>query len=121
MEKALLFTSQVIERVIQELICDFEKMNSVPIKHAVLFGSCARGDWNQESDMDIAVLLDVPINEIRKYDDAFCLEGVKVEMKYVSALVNFLSVSYEDFEKNKKWNPLYQNILKEGKVIYTRA
>ena len=44
-----------------------------------------------------------------------------METEYVSALVNFLSVSYEDFEKNKKWNPLYQNILKEGKVIYTRT
>ena len=71
MEEDLLFTSQVIERVIQELVRDFGEMRSVPIKYAILFGSCARGNWNQESDMDIAVLLDVPINEIRKYDDVF--------------------------------------------------
>ncbi len=76
-----------------------------------LFGSFARGDNNNYSDIDIMVLLHS--KEENK-------EEILSDISYSFLLndevvINAISVIKHDFENS--WNPLYINIKKEGTLI----
>ncbi|OHB46831.1 MAG: nucleotidyltransferase, partial [Planctomycetes bacterium GWF2_40_8] len=43
-----------IDRYIREL-----NRNNIPIKEAILFGSCAKGNYQEWSDIDIALVSDI--------------------------------------------------------------
>ena len=49
------------------LVRDLLKEDLVEV---VLYGSCARGDYTEDSDIDIALLTKSDRLEVKKYDDA---------------------------------------------------
>lgn len=79
----------------------------------VLFGSYANGLANQESDVDLLLILsetDSPTEEAEKYLDA--------ELKYLNEYELYLStiaVSREMFEKSTL--PFYRNVRNEGIIV----
>jgi predicted nucleotidyltransferase len=78
------------------------------IKKIILFGSYARGDYDEESDIDILIIGDVPQREISFLSAEILLKYGEV----ISAIVK----SEEEFEKYKNFS-FYKNVLKEGVVI----
>jgi len=80
-----------------------------------IFGSVARGDYHEHSDVDILVILPVPVNnavEEQVFDMAYDIE-------LESGLVIGTVVYSKDF-----WNsdraatmPLYRNIQREGLLV----
>ena len=78
------------------------------IKKIILFGSYARGDYDEESDIDILIIGDVPQREISFLSAEILLKYGEV----ISAIVK----SEEEFEKYKNFS-FYKNVLKEGIVI----
>lgn len=89
-----------------------DKLNKI-----ILYGSYARGDNTEESDIDIMIVLNCDADEIRG------LRGVTAEMASDISLERevFLSVLLRDkkhFEDNLDFLPFYQNIAKEGVAVY---
>jgi predicted nucleotidyltransferase len=78
------------------------------IKKIILFGSYARGDYDEESDIDILIIGDVPQREVSFLSAEILLKYGEV----ISAIVK----SEEEFEKYKNFS-FYKNVLKEGIVI----
>lgn len=76
------------------------------IKIAYLFGSYADDTYNENSDIDIAVIYKQDMDE---YDHA----GKSLD---VSKVFNYIDVDYLDLEKINVF--LQFEILKKGKVIY---
>lgn len=82
-----------------------------------LYGSHARGDSTEDSDIDIMILLHVNAKEIKSW------RGDTAEMASDLSLEHdvFLSIALRDrenFERNKDFLPFYQNIAREGIMIY---
>lgn len=87
------------------------------LKRVVLFGSYARGDYDEDSDVDIMLLLDVPpemenehMNDLADATFDFNLEHDLYIMP--------LSKSIKTFSKWERVLPLYINVKKDGVTLY---
>ena len=87
------------------------------MKSVILYGSYARGDFNDDSDIDIMILLDISDAEIKNYRHE------------LSAITYDYNVEYEidikPIAKNEahfvRWvsaYPFYANVNQEGVKLY---
>ncbi|MBQ7077282.1 MAG: helix-turn-helix domain-containing protein [Lachnospiraceae bacterium] len=85
------------------------------VEKVILYGSCARGDNTDDSDVDIAILLNV--------DDGNAIYGMTLSeisadlLDKYRELVNFVCLSVKEFAQKKSWYPFYKNISTEGIII----
>ena len=82
----------------------------------ILYGSVARGDNTWDSDIDIAMLLNEPLDH--NTDRLLTKAVVKVDLKY-DTVVSVIDIDAEHFMKCKDTLPLYVNIEKEGVILWT--
>jgi len=86
------------------------------LKKVLVYGSYARGDYQENSDVDIMILVDVDDDEIKKRFNTVCDLAYEYELEYgivISALVK----NEEHFTKWSKSLPFYQNVMREGVTI----
>ena len=86
------------------------------LKRIILYGSYARWDFKQDSDMDIMILADIQPEEIsnladRIYDITYDFE-VKYEME-----INPSIQSIQVYEQWKGVYPFFMNIEKDGVAV----
>lgn len=97
-------------RMVQEYLGD-------DLVKIVLYGSCARGDYTADSDVDIALIMKCDRLEVQKYNGDLAYIATELAMKYF-AIVNFVCLPYAEFQEKKEWYAYFQNIEKEGIVLY---
>ena len=90
-----------------------QKIYGKHLKSVILYGSYARGDYNESSDIDIMILVTLSENQIKQsenhiYDDAFDLE-----LKYGKVLSPVIK-NQEFFEYWSDTLPFYRNVKTEG-------
>ena len=88
-----------------------QKLNSV-----ILFGSCARGDYEQDSDIDIMVLLDAPHGDAAKVQWRLIEISNKIGLEY-DVVISPVVQSYETFNEYLPASGFFQSVLKEGVKI----
>ena len=85
-----------------------------PQAEVILFGSRARGDYREDSDWDLLILLpeEVNLQTKRKYSDI----TFQIELDY---LISISTLVYSQKEWNEKLciSSLFQNVEKEGLVL----
>jgi len=80
----------------------------------VLFGSRARGNNRPNSDLDLAVIIDAPDEEVRRRLPHRVLRGIGME-------VSLIVVSKEKYDRHRPWlNSVFHSIDREGVVLYDR-
>lgn len=99
------FTYMVQERIGKDII------------QCRLFGSCARGDYDDDSDIDIILLTNCNRQKSEKYTDILIDIVTELAMKYF-VVVNAFCVPYREYEDKKSWYDFFVNIEKEGHIIY---
>ncbi len=113
----MLLTKEIIENIIDELVTAIPDTFGDRVVRAYLFGSCARGDFKEDSDIDIAVLFDCERAEAQKYISDAARLSTDIAMKTMQ-VVNFVCLPIEEFEDKKSWYPFYANIENYGILIY---
>ena len=117
MDNDFALNDKVIENVKQEVTEMVKALMGADLIEVILYGSCARGDYTDDSDIDIALLVKCNRLEVKKYDDALAGISTELAMKYF-AIVNFVSLPYDEFTERRAWYRYFKNIDMEGEVLY---
>ena len=96
------------ESAINEFVNSLKSKNGNKIKKIILFGSYARGDYGEESDIDILIVGDVDFD----YVIDLC---TKILLKY-GIVINAIIESEEEFNKRINWS-FHKNVLDEGIML----
>ena len=87
------------------------------VKKIIMYGSCSRGDYSDNSDIDIAILTDLDRLETKKYDSELMDTVTDIAMK-TDAIVEYICIPYSEFETKKDSYGYFKNIEQEGVVLY---
>ena len=84
----------------------------------VLYGSVARGTNTPESDVDIAVFVHTKLDA--NMEDLLSDVVVDMNLKY-DKVFSVIDIEDETYQKWRSVTPFYQNVDKEGVVLWTAA
>ena len=106
------------EEMIRDLISGLREIFDQNVSQIILYGSVARREVTAESDIDIAIILDVA--QASAIRERFIEWNSEMDMKYNRVF------SIVDIEKSQmdKWGnvlPFYKNIKEEGVVLWKAA
>ncbi len=99
-----------IKKLLEEFKKEIEKLYGERLKQIILYGSHARGDFTEESDIDLLIVLKgkvVPGKEIDRMIDII----TEINLKY-GVLISVYPVSEKDYEEVN--SPLLINVRREG-------
>ena len=77
-----------------------------------LYGSYARGDFDDESDIDVMVVVDLEASELSQYEEQFSNYSFDLALEYRTLPSVFLQ-DKATYEKYKNSYPFFMNIEKE--------
>ncbi|MDO8927402.1 MAG: nucleotidyltransferase domain-containing protein [Bacteroidota bacterium] len=81
----------------------------------ILYGSYARGDYREDSDVDLLVLLDQEkITRIDEKRIKYPLYDIEFE---TGTIISPLVFSKKDWETRHRITPFYENVIREGQVL----
>lgn len=102
-----------LNEILTALRSRLDQIIGTELVEVILYGSFARGDFDEESDIDIAVIVDNTRNEMRKYRSMVIPSVSDMCLEYdVLISINYIPMS--DFEEYKSVLPYYRNIDREG-------
>ncbi|MCX6584673.1 MAG: nucleotidyltransferase domain-containing protein [Candidatus Aminicenantes bacterium] len=85
------------------------------LRDIILYGSYARGNYDEESDIDIIALVEE--DELKSYREKVIELEIDLTIKY-GLMPSILIENKEYFNKNRNSEFLFQNVITDGKIIY---
>lgn len=113
----LALTEKDIQVAKEKVVEKAQSLLKTDLVKVILYGSCARGDYHADSDIDVALLTKCNRDDVKKYNNALGDIATDFAMEYYQ-VVNFVCLPYEEFEEKKGWYPYFRNIEQEGCVLY---
>ena len=113
----LALNDEMINTVKKEAASLASELMQEDLVEVILYGSCARGDYTEDSDIDIALITRCDRMEAKKYTDALANIATTLAMKYF-AVVNFVCLPSDEYSEKKTWYAYFRNIDVEGEVLY---
>lgn len=112
--------SNTVNDLLQQYVNNIKAIYGRHLRAVILYGSYARGDYREDSDIDIMILLDLGDLEIKRF---------RHELSYMTYDFNMgHNVDIKPIAKEeshfRKWvavYPFYANIEKEGVKLYEAA
>ena len=83
----------------------------------ILYGSYARGDYDDESDIDVMALVEMEREDLSLYRRRVSDFSVELDIKYDV----LLSIKLQDAATYRRYLsvlPFYQNVNREGVIVY---
>ena len=109
-------TQRQLDRILTETVAEAKRIFASSFHSAILYGSFARGDHDEESDIDVLLLVDLPPEEVARYRaqiDHLCGRILFEE----GVVLSVLEKDVATYEKYKEALPFYRNIEREGRKI----
>ena len=111
---------QVMQGLLEQYVLEIKKIYGPHLREIILYGSYARGDFGEDSDIDIMILLDISDLEIKLYGRA--LSYMTYDFNMDNGLdIKPIAKNQDHFERWVDNYPFYANIQKEGVVLYGAA
>ncbi len=98
-----------ISQLIREMISSID-----PKAEVILYGSRARGDERDDSDWDILILTDYPVN--LQIEREFRNKLYDLELETGESFSVF-AYSRDDWQTRQRITPFYQNVSREGILL----
>ena len=106
-----------LDRIKRIIVRDITKALKDDCEKIIMYGSCARGNYNNNSDVDIAILTNSDREGAKKYDSKIDEIATTIEIETM-AIVNFVLLPKSEYEEKNSWYPYFVNIKNEGIVLY---
>lgn len=101
------------EKIIKKFREEAEKLYGNRLKNIILYGSWARGQATEDSDIDLAVILEGEVDPCREIDAMIDLiTDINLDFE---TLLSVFPISVTDFKQLN--SPLLLNLRKEGKPV----
>ncbi len=105
--------AKLLNELLKKLRFNIEEVIKSDLSEVIFYGSYARGDFDEESDIDIAVIVDSSRELLRKYRKGLVEIMSNASFEY-DVVVNISCIPLKDFEEYKEVLPYYRNIDSEG-------
>jgi predicted nucleotidyltransferase len=106
-----------MDNILSEIIEDIKNLYGEKLKEIVLYGSYSRKQQDDESDIDILILVDTDESELKYYDKR--LNNIISDIGYRhKKVLSLIDMSYEKFNYWVDVVPFYKNVKDEGVIIY---
>ncbi len=108
---------QSLNHILKEYVKEICKIYGEQLQTVILYGSYARGDYRQDSDIDLMILVDSSDQEIEQKGRV--LSDMTFEYNFAYHLEIMPIVKSQDhFKKWLRAYPFYHTIQKEGVKLY---
>lgn len=107
-----------ISNIIEQFVKGVNEILGNRVKKIILYGSYARGDFNESSDIDIMILTDLTDDEIIEYREK--VWDYAYDLEFDNNFDIQLSPLVKNIDKFNYWLealPFYMNVQKEGVVL----
>jgi len=108
---------EIEKDITNRAVAELKTLFGEKLKRVILYGSYARGDFHEESDVDIMALLDVEQERVRDYSRQVVRISGDIGMDnniYVSIMLR----NFDFFFKKLNVSHFYRNVMKDGKELY---
>lgn len=110
----------ILHLVNNDIISAYRTVYGDDLEAVYLYGSYARHDEDDESDIDYVALIKRIHPDIKKgFDQLWDITG-DIDLEH-EVVVSAMAVEADDFYQNAKSFPYYINILKDGIKIYEKS
>lgn len=106
------------QRLQKELIQGLLAIFGSNVFQIILYGSVARNEATEDSDIDIAIILDHSIDEAVR--ERFIDWAANMDMKY-DCVLSIVDIEKEKYDVWKNTMPFYKNVFTEGGVLWKAA
>ena len=107
-----------IDLTLEKLIPGLRGVYGDLIDSIILYGSTARGNREEDSDVDVAILLHAGATKAMR--DKMLDLVVDLELE-CGKVLSVLSIDYDKFVEWRDILPFYKNIRKDGVVLWQAA
>lgn len=112
--------SKIMQDLMEQYVEAVKKIYGSHVRQIILYGSYARGDFRQDSDIDIMILLDISDLELKAYAQKLSYMTYDFNLDH-DLDIKPIAKSEEHFNKWVVNYPFYSNINKEGVTLYGAA
>ncbi len=106
-------TEEKIQEVVKLFAEEAKMIYGKALRKVILYGSCARGDFEQDSDIDIMVLLDSPAEKMNEERKKILDASDRLDLAYDVVLTPVFQ-NYQQFQYYMRVSKFYRNVQKEG-------
>jgi len=108
--------TQNLNAICNRVVNTYKKIYGDDIQEIYLYGSYARGDFDEDSDIDFVAIVKGDRGILQKKRDKVLDETVRMDLEY-DTITSPHVIPFADFKKYGDEIPYYRNIKKEGRRI----
>lgn len=102
-----------LNELLQAFVANLLSLLGDHLNDVILYGSYARDEATEGSDIDLMILVDLSEEDLKKYDDKISDFSTEILLKK-SVLVSAIMHNKAIFDQRTTFIPFYENVLKEG-------
>ena len=102
-----------IKEVVTRFTKETKRIYGSLIYDVILYGSCARGDYAEDSDVDVMILVDAAQDEIGKMRRQIMDISDQIDLEYDVVLAPVIQ-NYQLYQQYMPVSRFYQNVQREG-------
>ena len=105
-----------MEEICKRVVAAYRKAYGDDLEAINLYGSYARGDFDEDSDIDFAAIVKEDTLDISKKRNQVWDDTVRMDLE-LDVITSPMVISSKIFEEYKNEGGYYENIFKEGKRL----
>ena len=106
------------KEILMELVHGILAIMEQQVVSIILYGSVAKGTYTEESDVDIALLMNGNLN--KDTEEVLSDFIVDMNLKY-DTVFSVIDIDFDSFKKWESVTPFYKNMTREGIVLWKAA